>query len=113
MMNAVIGGFLTAKPECTGEPFVSAQIRAFHKNGQPIFVNATVFAERLRAAMLALEEGDRVRLAGVASPKEIKRSNKAGAALELLVYEVRAAPPSAENPPIPRRGRAHNGDSIT
>jgi hypothetical protein len=36
MMNLVVGGFLTAKPECTEEPFVTARIRAFHKSGRPI-----------------------------------------------------------------------------
>ena len=47
-----------------GRPFVTAKARAAAGDGEPVFVNVVAFGDTACAALLALEAGDSVALAG-------------------------------------------------
>ena len=48
----------------TGRPFITAKVRASAGDGESLFVNVIAFADTASAALLALEVGDSLALAG-------------------------------------------------
>jgi single-stranded DNA-binding protein len=52
----------------SGRPFVTAKARAAVGEGESLFVNVIAFSESAGAALLALEVGDAVALAGTLKP---------------------------------------------
>jgi single-stranded DNA-binding protein len=68
MIDALVGGKLFKTPEerrsNSGKTYVTANVRAADGDGEGLFVNVVVFSESAKAALLALEDGDSVSLAG-------------------------------------------------
>jgi single-stranded DNA-binding protein len=96
MMDAIIGGRLYGKPERrtgkNGDSFVTAKVRAVPVNGETLFVNVIGFSEQVCAALLALDDGDGVSLAGAITPKAwIDRNGEARPALDMRVHGVLTA----------------------
>ena len=67
-IEALILAKLHSKPEQrtgkTGRPFVIGKARAAMADGEAVFVNVVAFSETAGAALLALDAGDAVALAG-------------------------------------------------
>jgi len=68
VIDALIAGRIFGTPEQrtarNGSPFVTAKARIPTANGEVQFVNIVAFRESARTALLALEDGDSVALAG-------------------------------------------------
>lgn len=68
MIDALVGGKLFKAPEerrsSSGKTYVSANVRAADGEGEGLFVNVVAFSDSAKAALLALEDGDSVSLAG-------------------------------------------------
>jgi len=73
MIDGLIGGRISGRPVQrtgnSGKPFVTAKVRATTGDGDTVFVNVIAFAEGVRNALLALDDGESVCLAGVLTPK--------------------------------------------
>ena len=71
MIDALIAGKLFGQPQertgKTGQPYVTAKVRAADGQGETHFVNAIAFGGAAREALLAL--GDGVALSGTLTPK--------------------------------------------
>lgn len=72
-IEALITGKLHKRAEertgRSGRPFVVASVRAAAGEGESLFVNVCAFSESACAALLALEAGDSLALAGSMTPK--------------------------------------------
>jgi single-stranded DNA-binding protein len=68
MIDALVGGKLFKTPEerrsNSGKTYVTANVRAADGDGEGLFVNVVAFSDSAKAALLALEDGDSVSLAG-------------------------------------------------
>src|SRR5208337_5410929 len=68
MIDALIAGRLYGKPQArtskNGNAFATAKVRTPMANGESAFVNVIAFSDTAKAALLALEEGDSVAIAG-------------------------------------------------
>lgn len=73
MIDALITGRLHAKPERrtakNGNAFATAKLRVASGDGQTLFASVICFDVDAVAALLALEAGDSVALAGTVAPK--------------------------------------------
>ena len=74
MIDGLIGGKLYGAPEKrlgkAGKPFAMAKVRATAgDNETALFVNVIAFDNAASAALMALEDGDSVTLAGSLTPK--------------------------------------------
>ncbi|AVP56733.1 single-stranded DNA-binding protein [Pulveribacter suum] len=116
MMDALIAGKLHARPEqrtgANGKPFATARLRAAAGDGEGdlLFVNCIAFDHAAMDALLALDAGDALSVAGSITPKVwTDRDGNTRPALDLVVtrvltaYQVdrkrRAAPQADEAPP--------------
>lgn len=68
MIDALVGGKLFKAAEerraASGKTFVTANVRAADGEGDGMFVNVVAFSDSAKAALLALEDGDSLSLAG-------------------------------------------------
>ena len=68
MIDALVAGKVWKTPEerrsNAGKTFVTANVRAADGEGESLFVNVVAFNDSAKAALLALEDGDSVSLAG-------------------------------------------------
>ncbi len=73
MIDALVQGRLHKAPQTrtasNGRRFATATVRTATKDGTAIFVSVIAFAESAVTALLALEDGDAVALAGELTPK--------------------------------------------
>ncbi|WP_029528229.1 single-stranded DNA-binding protein [Polaromonas glacialis] len=95
MIEALISGKPQGQPSekmaKTGKPFVTAKVRV-HAGDADVFVNVIAFSESACAALLALESGDAVSLAGSLTPKAwTDREGMARPALDLVASHVLTA----------------------
>ena len=95
MIEALISGKLQGQPSekvaKTGKPFVTAKVRV-HAGEADVFVNVIAFSESACAALLALESGDAVSLAGSLTPKAwTDREGVVRPALDLVASQVLTA----------------------
>ncbi|MCA8422053.1 single-stranded DNA-binding protein [Burkholderia seminalis] len=96
MLDALASGKLYGKPgERTGpsgRPFVTAKMRVSVGDGDTHFVNVIAFDERAKTALLALDDGDCVALAGTLTPKVwTDRNGDAKPALDMVAHVVLTA----------------------
>ena len=72
-IDALIAGKLHARPEArtskNGKPFATAKMRAAAGDGDSLFVNVIAFEQAAVAALLALDAGDSLAVAGSLTPK--------------------------------------------
>ena len=95
MIEALVSGRLHGQPAQktakTGKLFVTAKVRA-HVGDADVFVNVIAFSESACDALLALDDGDAVALAGSLTPKAwIDREGTARPALDLVASQVLSA----------------------
>ena len=95
MIEALISGKLLGQPSVkmakTGKPFVTAKVRV-HAGDSDVFVNVIAFSESACKALLALESGDSVSLAGSLTPKAwTDREGVVRPALDLVASQVLTA----------------------
>jgi single-stranded DNA-binding protein len=95
MIEALISGKLQGQPSekmaKTGKPFVTAKVRV-HAGDSDVFVNVIAFSEAACAALLALDSGDAVSLAGSLTPKSwTDREGVVRPALDLVASQVLTA----------------------
>ena len=92
-IEALILGKLHARAEQrtgkTGRPFVTAKVRAAAGEAESVFVNVVAFSETAGAALLALDAGDPLALAGTLKPGAwIDREGNARPSLDLVAAQV-------------------------
>jgi single-stranded DNA-binding protein len=95
MIEALISGKLLGQPSQkvakTGKPFVTAKVRV-HAGDADVFVNVIAFSESACAALMALDSGDAVSLAGSLTPKAwTDREGVVRPALDLVASQVLTA----------------------
>ncbi len=93
MIDALVVGKIYGTPlERTaknGNTYVTAKVRAPTRDGESLFINVVAFANTAATALLALEDGDSVALAGELTAKAY--TSKEGApkpSIELLAHQV-------------------------
>ena len=96
MIDGLISGKLYGCAESrtgqSGSVFVTAKVRAAGGDGESIFVNVIAFADEAKAALLALDDGDSVALAGTLTPKVWEDKNGATRpALDMVAHAVLTA----------------------
>ena len=96
MIQGLIAGTLLAKPEPregkNGTSFTLAKVRAVAGDGESLFVNVIAFSQQASAALLALEDGDAVSVAGALTPKVwLDKQGNARPALDMIASRVLAA----------------------
>lgn len=93
MIDGLIGGKLQGAPvERTGQRgkrLVTAKVRTPAGDGEALFVNVIAFSERVGNALLALDDGDSVSLAGAMTPKAwTDKNGEARPALDMVAQAV-------------------------
>lgn len=93
MIEAIITGKLHQRAEGRtsrgGQPFVTAKVRTAAGEADSLFVNVVAFSESAGAALLALEAGDSLALAGTLKPSAwIDRDGNARPSLDLVAAHV-------------------------
>ena len=96
MIDALIAGKLHTRPEQrtgkNGHPFATAKVRAAGGDGESLFVNVIAFDDAAVAALLALDAGDSVALAGSVTPKAwTDRDGQPRPALDMVAHQVLTA----------------------
>ncbi len=98
MMDALIAGKLHARPEqrtgANGKPYATARLRAAAGDGEGelLFVNCIAFDHAAMAALLALDVGDALAVAGSITPKVwTDRDGNTRPALDMVVTQVLTA----------------------
>jgi single-stranded DNA-binding protein len=96
MIDGLISGKLHSAPEervgKNGAPFVVAKVLAANSDGESIIINVIAFDEATCTALLDLDEGDSLALAGSLTPKVW--TDKQGAArpsLDMVAHQVLSA----------------------
>lgn len=95
MIDGLIGGRLYgAAQERTGQggrAFVTAKVRVA-AGDETLFVNVIAFADDVRAALLALDDGDSVALSGSLTPKVwTDKQGQARPALDMVAHQLLTA----------------------
>ncbi|MFP4891960.1 single-stranded DNA-binding protein [Paraburkholderia sp. EG304] len=96
MIDGLVSGKLygTAQSRTgqTGRAFVTAKVRAATGDGETLFVNVIAFDDKAIAALLALDDGDSVALAGTLTPKVwTDKNGDAKPALDMVAHAVLTA----------------------
>ncbi|PMS17843.1 single-stranded DNA-binding protein [Trinickia dabaoshanensis] len=115
MIDGLIAGRLYGKPtERRGQSdkaFVVAKIRVATVDGESLFVNAIVFSDSAKAALLTLDDGDSVSLSGTLTPKvwtdkngEVKPALDMTAHAVLTAYHVKRKRDALAQPSSPKSG---------
>ena len=124
MIEAIITGKLHQRAEERtskgGRPFVKVQIRTAAGEADSLFVNVVAFSESACAALLALDAGDSLALAGTLKPGAwIDREGNPRPSLDLVAAQVltlyglkrrRAAAAGADPEPQERPAQARQGN---
>jgi single-stranded DNA-binding protein len=98
LIDALIAGKLYGKPEQrtsanTGKTFFTAKVRVPVADGEAIFCNVICFSQTAGRALMALDDGAAVALAGSLTPKAWtdKNTGEPRAGLDLVAQEVLTA----------------------
>ena len=96
MIDGLIAGKVYGKPAtrsgASGKTFVTARVRAAGGDGESLFVNVITFSTTAQEALLALDDGDSVALAGALTPKVwTDRNGEARPALDMVAAQVLSA----------------------
>ena len=93
MIDALIAGKLHSHPEQrtgkNGQPYATAKLRATGGDGESLFVNVIAFETYTVTALLALDAGDSIALAGSITPKVwTDREGQPRPALDMVAHQV-------------------------
>lgn len=114
MIGGLIGGKLYGKPAQrvgqSGKRFVTAKVRTPTNGSEAIFVNVIAFSESVGNALLALDDGDAVSLAGPMTPKAWNdKTGEARPALDMVAQSVLTAYHIARKRQLVKSGEAGDG----
>lgn len=128
MIEAIVTGKLHQRAEERtskgGKPFVTAKVRTAAGEADSLFVNVVAFSESAASALLALEAGDSLALAGTLKPGAwIDREGNARPSLDLVAAQVMtlyglkrrragADPEPQERPAQARQQRQHDPEGF-
>ena len=93
MIEALLDGKLFGKPMLRqgneGKAFVTAKLRTAVGNGEILFASLIAFDEHARAALLGLDDGDRISAVGTLTPKVwTSHDGEARPALDVLAHQA-------------------------
>lgn len=93
MIDALIAGRLFGIAEerngQAGSAYVTCKVRAATDDGDLIICNVIAFNDKLRSALLALDDGDSLSLSGAVTPKVwIDKQGKARPALDMVAHAI-------------------------
>ena len=119
MIDGLIAGKLYGRPAermgKSGRPFAVAKVRAAAGDGESLFVNVIAFDDAPVAALLAMDDGDSVALAGSLTPKvwtdkqgETRPSLDMVAAQVLTAYHVTRKRRTVESAPSEQQRQQGN-----
>lgn len=92
LVSGKLYGTATERTGQSGRPFVVAKVRAATGEGESLFVNVIAFDDKAKAALLALDDGDSVALAGTLTPKVwTDKQGDARPALDMVTHAVLTA----------------------
>ncbi|MBR8256674.1 single-stranded DNA-binding protein [Burkholderia ambifaria] len=96
MIDGLIAGKMfgkaTERTGTTGKSFVTAKVRAATGDGETLFVNVIAFDDAVKTALLALDDGDSVSLAGMLTPKVWRdKHGEVRPALDMVAHAVLTA----------------------
>lgn len=85
-------GTATSRNGSSGTTFVTAKVRAAASDSEAIFVNVIAFDDAAKEALLALDDGDSVALAGTLTPKVwTDKQGNTKPALDMVAHAVLTA----------------------
>jgi single-stranded DNA-binding protein len=93
VIDALVSGKLFGKPTCksgqSGKHFVVAKVRAAISGDEAIFINVIAFTNTAKDALLELDDGDSLAIAGTLTPKVwTDKHGEARPALDLVASAV-------------------------
>jgi len=92
VIDALVGGKLHAKPQQrtgqSGRPFTTAKLIVSTGNGESLFVSVVAFADHPQAALLALDAGDSVAVAGPLAVRAFVRENEPRPSVDVIAQSV-------------------------
>jgi single-stranded DNA-binding protein len=92
LVSGKLYGTATSRTGASGKAFVTAKLRAAAGDGDALFVNVIAFDDKAKAALLALDDGDSVALAGALSPKVwTDKHGDSKPALDMVAHAVLTA----------------------
>ncbi|WP_321955362.1 single-stranded DNA-binding protein [Burkholderia cenocepacia] len=92
LVSGKLYGTAASRTGQSGTQFVTAKVRAAVGDGEALFVNVIAFADDAQSALLALNDGDSVALAGSLTPKVwTDKHGAAKPALDMVVHAVLTA----------------------
>lgn len=135
MIDALISGHLHGAPKArisqAGKRFATANVRTATRDGNGIFVSVIAFSQSACDALLALDDGDSVALAGELTPKIYtpRDGGEPRPSLDLLAHRVLSAyhvsktrravqdgnappPPPRDDGPAPAAAESELNDAI-
>lgn len=101
MIDGLVAGRLVGRAEMrdgkNATQFAVAKVRASAGDGDPVLVNVIAFAPEACAALLALDDGDAVSLAGALTPKVwTDKQGNTKPVLDLVASRVLSIEPLSE-----------------
>ncbi|MFC5427211.1 single-stranded DNA-binding protein [Paraburkholderia denitrificans] len=92
LVSGKLYGAATERTGQSGRPFVVAKVRAVSGEDESLFVNVIAFSDTTKAALLALDDGDSLALAGTLTPKVwTDKHGDAKPALDMVAHGVLTA----------------------
>ncbi|WP_446902969.1 single-stranded DNA-binding protein [Burkholderia sp. YIM B11467] len=89
LVSGKLHGTAASRTGQSGTQFVTAKVRAAAGDGEALFVNVIAFADDAQSALLALNDGDSVALAGTLTPKVwTDKRGDAKPALDMVAHAV-------------------------
>ncbi|WP_321924529.1 single-stranded DNA-binding protein [Burkholderia sp. BCC1998] len=92
LVSGKLYGTAASRTGQSGTQFVTAKVRAAVNDSEALFVNVIAFADDAQSALLALNDGDSVALAGSLTPKVwTDKHGNAKPALDMVAHAVLTA----------------------
>ena len=92
LVSGKLYGTAASRTGQSGTQFVTAKVRAAVGDGETLFVNVIAFSDDAQSALLALNDGDSVALAGSLTPKVwTDKHGDAKPALDMVAHAVLTA----------------------
>ncbi|MBR7940999.1 single-stranded DNA-binding protein [Burkholderia cenocepacia] len=89
LVSGKLFGTAMSRTGQSGKAFVTCKVRAAVSDGEALFVNVIAFADDAQSALLALNDGDSVALAGSLTPKVwTDKHGDAKPALDMAAHAV-------------------------
>ncbi len=89
LVSGKLYGVASIRTGQNGKTFVTVKVRAANGDGESLFVNVIAFDDSAKSALLALDDGDSVALAGTLTPKVwTDKTGEVRPALDMVAHAV-------------------------